>query len=167
MYNADGNLVKLTDNVSGNWYHYTYDANGWLQTVSNSAGLSESYMFNADGDRLRFTDIHGNTSTYTYFQGHLKTAENASGYAVNISYDQAWNITEITCNDGSVISFNYDDNGNLTSITNPLGDSMTYVYDDSRRISNITYGDYSFDLTYDDFGNIATVTQNGHTISYE
>ncbi len=124
-------------------------------------------MINADGDRLRFNDIHGNTSPYTYFQGHLKTAENASGYAVNISYDQAWNITEITCNDGSVISFNYDDNGNLTSITNPLGDSMTYVYDDSRRISNITYGDYSFDLTYDDFGNIATVTQNGHTISYE
>ena len=167
VYYADGNLAKLTDNVSGNWNLYTYDANGWLQTISNSAGLSESYVCNANGDLLRFTDIYGNTSTYTYFQGHLKTAENATGYAVNVSYDQAWNITEITCNDGSVISFNYDDNGNLTIITDPLGNSMTYVYDDSQRVSHVTYGDYSFELTYDDFGNIATVTQNGHTTSYE
>ena len=73
----------------------------------------------------------------------------------------------IACNDGSVISFNYDDNGNLTIITDPLGNSMTYVYDDSQRVSHVTYGDYSFELTYDDFGNIATVTQNGHTTSYE
>ena len=167
VYYADGNLAKLTDNVSGNWNYYTYDANGWLQTISNSAGLSESYVSNANGDLLRFTDIYGNTSAYTYFQGHLKTAENATGYAVNISYDQAWNLTEVICNDGSVISFSYDDNGNLTSITNPLGNSMTYVYDDSQHVSHVTYGDYSFDLSYDDFGNIASVTQNGHTTAYE
>ena len=167
VYYADGNLAKLTDNVSGNWNYYTYDANGWLQTISNSAGLSESYVSNANGDLLRFTDIYGNTSAYTYFQGHLKTAENATGYAVNISYDQAWNLTEVICNDGSVISFSYDDNGNLTSITNPLGNSMTYVYDDSQHVSHVTYGDYSFDLSYDDLGNIASVTQNGHTTAYE
>ncbi|MBR4517548.1 MAG: hypothetical protein IKO65_00955 [Victivallales bacterium] len=167
VYYADGNLAKLTDNVSGNWNHYTYDANGWLQTVSNSAGLSESYVCNADGEILRFTDIYGNTSSYTYFQGHLKTAQNATGYAVNISYDQNWNITEFTYSDGSVISFDYDDNGNLTRITDQLGNSMTCEYDDSWRISRVNYGDYSSAVTYDNFGHIATVTQNGHITSYE
>ncbi|MCR4574539.1 MAG: hypothetical protein K5787_12305 [Lentisphaeria bacterium] len=167
VYYADGNLAKLTDNVSGDWLHYTYDANGWLQTVSNSAGLSESYVCNAEGEIFRFTDIYGNTSSYTYFQGHLKTAQNATGYAVNISYDQNWNITEFTYSDGSVISFDYDENGNLTRFTDQLGNSMTCEYDDSWRISRVIYGDYSSAVTYDNFGYIATVTQNGHTTSYE
>ena len=167
VYYADGNLAKLTDNVSGNWRHYTYDANGWLQTVTASTGLGETYVFNADGDLLHHTDVYGNTFSYTYFQGHLKTAENATGYAVNFSYDQNWNITEVTCNDGSVISLDYDDIGNLTQITDQLGNTMTYEYDDSWRVSRVSYGDYSFDVTYDNYDNIATITQNGHTTSYE
>ena len=167
VYYADGNLAKLTDNVSGNWNYYTYDVNGWLQTVTSSIGRGESFVCNANGDLLRHTDAYGDTSVYTYFQGHLKTAENAAGYAVNISYDQDWNITEFTCGDGSVITFGYDQNGDMSRITDPLGNEMTYAYDDKRRISKVTYGGYSFSLTYDNLGNIASVTQNGHTTAYE
>ena len=166
VYYADGNLAKLTDNVSGDWISCTYDSNGWRHTLTSSAGIEESYVYNANGDMLRYTDRYGGTSSYTYFQGHLKTAENATGYAVNISYDQDWNITGFTYSDGSVVTFAYDAGGNLTGITDPLGNVLTCDYDDSRRISKVTYGAYSFALTYDNFGNIATVTQNGHTVAY-
>ena len=167
VYYADGSLAKLTDNVSGNWVSFTYDANGYYQTVTDFSGLSESYTFSADGDLLRYTDTYGNTSAFTYFQGHLKTAEDANGYAVNISYDKEWNITEFICSDGAVIKFNYDEYGNMSQIVDPLGNVTSYEYDDVRRISGVTCGDYSFTLTYDIMGNIASVTQNEHTVSYE
>jgi len=167
VYYADGNLARLTDNVSGSWNYYTYDANGNIQTMTCSSGTGESYVLNANGNVIRRTDAYGNTYAYTYFKGHVKTVENSTGYAVNISYDQDWNVTEYTCSDDAVITFSYDETGKLTGITNPLGYSMTFAYDDSRHISTVTFGDYSADLTYDSFGNIASVTQNGHTISYE
>ena len=167
VYYADGSLAKWTDNVSGSWVSWTYDDNGYCQTMSSSAGLSESFTYDADGNLLRYTDAYGNTSVYTYFQGHLKTAENASGYAVNIGYDQDWNTTEFTCSDGSVTTFDYDENGTMYQIVDPLGNVMSYEYDDALRISGVTCGDYSFAMTYDLMGNIASVTQNGHTTSYE
>ena len=167
VYYADGSLAKLTDNVSGSWVCFTYDSNGYTQTVTDSSGLGESYVYDANGNLLRYTDAYGSTSVYTYFQGHLKTAENADGYAVNISYDQDWNITEFICSDGAVVTFGYDENGNLSQIVDPLGNVMSYEYDDSRRISTVAYGDYSFTLTYDNLGNIASVTQNEHTTYYE
>ena len=167
MYYADGNLAFLTDNVSGEWLIYQYDENGYPRTISSSSGLSEAYVFNANGDMLRYTDPYGNTSSYTYFQGHLKTAVNAAGYSVNVSYDQDWNITQFVCGDGSVITFDYDENGNMTGITDPLGGTMTFDYDDSRRISKVALGDYSYTKTYDNIGNIASITRNGHTTFYE
>ena len=167
VYYADGSLAKLTDNVSGSWVCFTYDSNGYTQTMTDSSGLGESYVYDANGNLLRYTDAYGSTSVYTYFQGHLKTAENADGYAVNISYDQDWSITEFICSDGTVVTFGYDESGNLSQIIDPLGNVMSYEYDDSRRISAVTYGDYSFALTYDNLGNIASVTQNGHTAYYE
>ncbi len=167
VYYADGNLAKLTDNVTGSWISYTYDSNGWCQTVTSSVGVGESYVFDANGNLLFYTDANGNKSSYTYFQGHMKTAENATGYAVNFSYDQDWNVTEFVCSDGSVVTIDYDEYGNMSQIVDPLGNSMVFEYDDSWHLSSVTRGDYSFTLTYDNYGNIASVTQNEHTIFYE
>ena len=167
MYYADGDLAFLTDNVSGGWIIYQYDENGYPLAITSSAGLRESFVFNANGDMLYYTDPYGNMSAYTYFQGHLKTAENAAGYSVNVSYDQDWNITQFVCGDGSVITFDYDENGSMYKITDPLGGTMTFDYDDSRRIAKVAMGDYSCTMTYDNIGNIASVTRNGHTTYYE
>ncbi|MFZ1700559.1 MAG: RHS repeat-associated core domain-containing protein [Pyrinomonadaceae bacterium] len=105
-YNADGNLVSITDgdnNVTtverngagkptgirspyGQLTSFTLDANGYLASVTNPAGESNQYTYNADGFLLSKRDPNGNVNTFTYDdKDRLIRNDNQTGGSHNFS----------------------------------------------------------------------------------
>ncbi len=68
-------IVSVSDRA-GNTVSYTYDAPGRLTTVTDTLGRNHTYTYNAQGRLATATDFTGRTATYSY---------NASGQLVSVS----------------------------------------------------------------------------------
>ncbi|MFJ8946846.1 LamG-like jellyroll fold domain-containing protein [Streptomyces sp. NPDC102395] len=113
-----------------------YDAPGGdLSRTVSSAGVAESYKYNALGEATEVTDGAGNTSKFTYtMDGDVLTATNPDGTSTRNTYNGYGQLTATSDLDtaGAVLrtsSTAYDRAGNAVSVTDPRGHSTTYTYD--------------------------------------
>ncbi|WP_438044438.1 LamG-like jellyroll fold domain-containing protein [Sorangium sp. So ce128] len=63
---AGGRLHRATDDASGRWFELSYDGDGRVQGVTDSAGRSISYHY-TNGDLTSSVDARGSTRLYTYW----------------------------------------------------------------------------------------------------
>jgi YD repeat-containing protein len=114
---------------------YTYDAQGNLVSITNAAGhLTTLSNYDANGRTGRITDPNGITTDLSYSaRGWLtsKTVSGTGGAAETTSYDYdgVGQMTRATLPDGSAIFYTYDPAHRLTNIADSLGNSMTYTLD--------------------------------------
>ncbi len=175
-------VTSLTDPV-GRAITFSYDGNGFLQSVTDFAIPPRSVQYSYTNDRLtQVTDVLGNTINYTYnAEGQLETITDQRSIATvtNIyggskvieQYDGNNNRTQYTYTlvDQQFTTTITHPNGNtsvhrhskdegywlLTSIENPFGDTITYTYDDNNNRTSIT--DRNGNVTsfaYDSRGNV-------------
>jgi len=78
------------------------------------------------------------------------------------TYDPAGRLEEVYRNGARLSRYEYDTNGNRLKHITPT-ETITATYDDQDRL--LTYGDIAY--TYTANGELATKTQNGHTVRYE
>lgn len=173
LYNSRGQLTdKLyPDNTSA---HYTYDANGRLETASNRASatttFSYTYTYYNNGRMKSVTDSNGRTISYDQYDGIGQSKKvtlfpnTADQRIVTYDYDAA-NRPGNIYSSGGTFTFSYDALGRRSRRANPNGTQTDYSYDDLNRLTslnhNITGGSTIMANgypEYDQTGNIKTRT---------
>ena len=137
--------------AQGNHLRYTY-SNGTLLSVGvpylGSTKILYAYQYNSNGTLSKLTDAYGNVTTY--------------------GYDAHGNLTSIT--HPSPLggeSFSYDTVSRVSTSTDGLTQQTTYTYDNLDRVTKLTYaGGISVSYSYDDNGNLSSMTDPTGTTSY-
>ena len=130
---------------------YTYDSNGNVRTVTDSAGKVTTFGYDAlnrtiysiapdnngttwfeydAADRVtKVTDPLGKATYYVYDGfGQLWKQISPDSGTISFTYDASGLRTSMIRNDGSVTTFGYDGLGRLTAMTS-AGSTKAYVYD--------------------------------------
>ena len=152
-YDLDGNLTSSTPASGNRATTYTYDALGRLITqtdpVSATDQVTISYGYDAAGNRTRYTDGRGNSTTYTVNTlGLPEKVIEPSTTAHPALADRTWTAS-------------YDAAGNAVSLLSPGGVTRTRVFDAAGRLQTETGANAEApttarNLTYDLDGRLAT-----------
>ncbi len=153
---------------------YQYDAldRRISRTLTGVVGETTTYGYDP-ANRLRSMVYRGETTTFDYDPaGRLRLKTLPNGIRQELTYDDADRLLAIVHKnpDDTVIdaiTYRYDANGRRIaqiSDRSPLPDAVfTAVYDDADRMTAITFtatGE-TFDLGYDEDGNLATKAERG------
>jgi RHS repeat-associated protein len=169
--NAAGNPVEVKSKTE-----WTYDNRGNKLTEKDALGNVSRWTYNSRGQILTETDALGNTATYTYSpSGNLLTAKDAKGNVTKYNYDLRGNILSITDATNNTTNFQYNAAGDATNLEDSSGNKASYIYDSNgnRRRETMTVltptGPQEFvtEWTYNNEGQIKSVTQGGRTVTYE
>ena len=173
-YNASGEVTSQTDaptdvSVSA----IGTDVSGGVTTSTQDSKVT-TYSYNRDGS-LRSRDNNDSAVpkvTYSYDEGGRTSKTDEEGSSADVTYlkmDRAGLPLTVQGADGSIVKYTYDKNGNiLTQTTGNRKISYTYGTSDGNR-DLVTHtetsktggsADISADYTYDDYGQVATMTQN-------
>jgi RHS repeat-associated protein len=121
-----------TDNVQGLPTSYTlfvaalrhietYDASGFLQSVTDESGI---------GAALAYSTAQ-TPSQIAPRPGLLLTVTDPNGRQLNFVYDANARIHQVTLPDGGLLIYTYDAVGNLASVQYPDNRSLQYAYNES------------------------------------
>lgn len=184
-YNLMGQPVKTT--VGGQQTSYTYNAAGWLASVTTPGSRTTTYAYDAlgritsvtlpgdgitplpvytytydeNGNMVSAADPLGNTTSYTYDRlNRLETVIDPLGNLTTYHYDARGNLTGITDPRGSTRQATYNDASQLTAITDRMDNTTTYDYSDLGRLLKITdpRGLFYTEYTYDPNGNVVALS---------
>ena len=187
-YDASGRLVAQID-AAGNRTEYDHDVAGNTETVTDRDGTpsvfeyddegnltrsdigaaSQTYTYDARGNRLTETDGNGNTITFTYNANDQVTSEtDPLGNTTSYDYDAEGRVAGITDPGGAELNFTYDGNGNLTEQRDAGGNLIQgMTVDASGNPDTVTTAAGTTLLDHDANGNITKLTQpNGVEIDY-
>ena len=182
-YTEDGNFVTKQRDARGNEVTNTLDANGKLLSVTDPAGQSVHYSYDASnrvtGVQSTYT-VNGESRTsrneYTYENDRLKTvAHNTTGDAVdvvyNFEYDNLGRKTTVKVGEQALSTNVYspDRKSRLDEVQYGNGGKVKYTYDEFDRVTGVGYdNDESprFTYEYDSKGRAAFVkdSTDGSTI---
>jgi RHS repeat-associated protein len=120
-YDADGNLISSTPASGNRATTYTYDALGRLtqqiDPVTATQSITIGYGYDAAGNRTRYTDGRGNSTTYTINTlGLPEKVIEPSTTAHPAPADRTWTAS-------------YDAAGNSSLLLSPGGVQRTRTYD--------------------------------------
>ena len=173
-YTEDGNFVAKQRDARGNEVTNTLDANGKLLSVTDPAGQSVHYSYDASnrvtGVQSTYT-VNGESRTsrneYTYENDRLKTvAHNTTGDAVdvvyNFEYDNLGRKTTVKVGEQALSTNVYspDRKSRLDEVQYGNGGKVKYTYDEFDRVTGVGYdNDESprFTYEYDSKGRAAFV----------
>jgi RHS repeat-associated protein len=134
-YNRDGSLNYVQD-ADGNRITAGYTG-GQLTSLTHSSGQSLDLAYNTAGLISSVTDSAGRTTTYHYDAGnqYLTSVENFNGATTTYTYDTGANpltahaLASIAFPDGTHDYFTYDSQGRLSDIHHDAGaEDTTFAY---------------------------------------
>ena len=124
-----GRITQLTETIQGTTttWAYSYENSGRLSIVTRNGAPFESYIYDANGNRLTRVSAAGTTIYGTDDQDRLLSAVGTSG-AQSWMYDSNGDLVQ--CNDSTgQTSFDYDTTGQLLNVTKPNGNVVSYELD--------------------------------------
>jgi len=188
-YDTKGNVertIRIVDgsNIETSIARYT---NGQVETIttpSNSSANTEAetrYTYDALGYLSTVTDPLGNVSTFSYDPGgRLRNKEDPDHVDIDYSYYPLNQVETVTDMLDRITTYTYDRNGNLDTIEDPrniitdydynnrdLIETVTsattriakYDYDEAGRTTRITNAKDNFwEMSYDEAGNLNSKT---------
>ena len=172
VYDKMGNPTSLKVKVNDNYYietGATYTANGaYVSQTSDQDGYTESYSYNdTRGTLTKYTDKMGRVTNYTYDNNTdavtsvSQTLSNGQTVSNSYTYDN-YRLKTISHN-GFNYSFAYDNFGNVTQTKVGSQVLSTNTYGNNNGdLKQVEYGNGNkIGYTYDDYGNISAISQNG------
>jgi YD repeat-containing protein len=166
---------------------YGYDARGRLTSISTNTRHA-SFTYDANGFLGSVTDPEGHTTTYGYdLTGRITGITRPDGGIVGFTYDNNGNITVLTNPVDVSHSFGFNTVNLNSSYTTPLSGSYSYVYDkdrhllqtnfpsgkqifnvyDNTRLSQIQTPEGNIDFTYLCGMKIDSITKGTESITYD
>jgi RHS repeat-associated protein len=175
IYDANENLISMTDPLQNPPTKYTYDSNGFQTSVQDPLGHTSHKTYNQFGGVTSATDAaNTNTQTLTYdanFNLKLVTdlLNGPNSPVFSGTYDTLGNLLTGTDANNKTTQYAYDPRGNLTQVTDPLNE-ITYLGYDAmdRLISKTDPLNNLTKFTYDALGNLKTkVDAQKNVTSYQ
>ncbi|HET7832322.1 MAG TPA: hypothetical protein VFK88_05100 [Gallionella sp.] len=121
----DGPRTDVTDVTN-----YGYDAQGNLVSVTNALNrLTTLGSYDAHGRPGTLTDPNGLVTSFTYDARGRLTARSAGGESTSYSYDGAGQLVAVNTPTGATYGYTYDAAHRLTGIADNLGNRVSYTLD--------------------------------------
>lgn len=109
---------------------YAYDAQFNLLKVTNAAGHVTSLSnYDANGRVGRIVDANGSVSELGYNERGWLVSKKVNAELTGYRYDGSGKLTAINLPDGSTVTYSYDAAHRLTGVTDTLGNSVAYTLD--------------------------------------
>ena len=182
-YNGRSQMTAVVDAISQR-YEFLYDPRGRV-TQNKKGTATESFVYDAAGNRSQRTDFNGAITNYSYdalnrltttsypdttsvtfgydVLSRLTTATNPTG-TVTLAYDNRGRVSSSTDVFGQVVSYAYDANSNRTQLSLNSVTNATYQYDVLSRLSQITdSASLSFTFAYDATNKLTSRTNPNST----
>jgi YD repeat-containing protein len=135
----DPSEIRMIDgNGDPTWYVST--ETGWLASVTDSAGNTLAYSYDASGNRIRVVNAAGETSSFTYDSSNRLTSVTDGGNNRWTADYSAAPTVRITDPNKKVWVLKYDASNNLLSTTDPLGNILTALRNGAGQITALTDG---------------------------
>ncbi|TDR22310.1 Ig-like domain-containing protein [Marinicella litoralis] len=183
---TSGHELRFTENgiehSGGLSVEFIRDAQGRITRIEKANGEGVDYGYDAAGDLVSFTDLNGNTTTFTYIQDHylediidprgIRVARNeydsggrlvahidADGNRIEYDNNLIARTSTITDRRGNSMVNAFDNAGNIIAQTNALGETTNYEYNYLRlEESRTNHLGHRTEWTYDAQGNQLTET---------
>ena len=177
-YDADGRLTTVTDNL-GRTLTLAYDSTtGFLTTVTGPGNTVCSYFYDADDNLVQVDQPGGEVREFAYestvSSKLLTSITHNSELTHTYDYDAESRVTYTAWSDANELTFTYNGNGS-TTFTDAQGHATTVYYELLYGVWKalgigtgcVTCPTREYDITYDDNGNIASLTDyNGNLTTY-
>lgn len=169
----NGSLKSIAKGKGNDKTTYTYNAVGYLETVSQtvtniisgaSVEIESSYLY--DGDTLKSITHNGTTYSFDYdVYGNVKSVKVGDQSLANYSYSNADSLNQIVYGNGDKIIYAYNDIGKIESISTikagETDDALTeysYQYSENKEtIENAPEGASNIIKCIDNVNNTSTL----------
>ena len=125
---AGGRLTGKTETIQGvaTSYSYTYDSAGQLSTVATNSGVTVSYSYDANGNRVSYTGTNS-------LRGQYDAQDRQTNYGT-LAYTYRDDGQLVSSTDGqATTNYQYDAFGNLLGVSLPDGTQIDYLVDGTGR----------------------------------
>ncbi len=175
-YSYNG-LGEVTEENFGNGVHtdFTYDNSGNLLTATNASGTTTFAYDDAAYPNLvtSVTDPDGRFIAYAYDANGRLDQMNQNGYVVSYAYDTSGRLATMTDSASNLIAtYHYNDANQVIREDMGNGTYTTYTYTPTGQIQSLINSapdgtvNSEFNYTYDDLGNVLTMTTLEGTTTY-
>ena len=95
-------------------------------------GVTETFVYDASGNRIAQTDAEGRMTTFTYDAcGRMLTSTDADGHMTANAYSDSGRLVSVTDALGRVTRFSWTPSGKLAATVCPDGSTVTNIYDEA------------------------------------
>lgn len=166
LYHAPTGLPFVFTNAEGKRTVFLYRARRVsgltfydLSRIIAADGGSRSFVYDAKGNLVRFTDEVRKTWRFTYNDnGQVLTSTNPLRGVSTFTYDAAGNLASSQDPDTGVTTYDYDPQNRLETVNRPDASTVDIDYDARNRITMITdERSNAYSYTYDDNGRLTDV----------
>jgi RHS repeat-associated protein len=169
-YFLDRNLKKVVapgEDGGTQETSYTYDANGYRETMTDANGNTTHYQHNAFGqlEWIRDSDLRETSWDYDPATGNLLTVTAPDNAVTTYRYEDpgnTWKLTSVVRpgpNGDAVTTFGYDPWGNVSSVTDPMNNTTSFTYDALGKVlSRADPANGTTFFAYDNISRLKTVT---------
>jgi YD repeat-containing protein len=164
-------LLETATDPNGNVTRYDYDAEGNLIKITNPLKQIISFSdFEKHGNPQTIIDQNGITTKLSYTPRGWLATTTTDGAITRLFYDNVGNLTKLILPDETTFSYVYDDARYLSEIQAPYG-TIKYTRDNAGNITkqDIDGGVYSEQRTYDEINRLLKITTaiSTQTFSYD
>jgi YD repeat-containing protein len=158
-------VAQVLDTGQEQRHTQTYDASGRLQSLTDPAGRTFSFLYAANG--IDLTSIRNNllnseqVAAMTYNSIHLPlTYTDYAGQTYSLTYNAFGQLTSLKRPDGATMNLTYDAQGFLMQVARAgTAYQETYSYDAANRLRTWTSTDgYTLTLDYDNLDRLTKIT---------
>ena len=167
VYNCLNKPASVVD-ATGKTTTYTYNALGKVATVTDSMNHRQEYSYNSRGQNTSVRDANNGISSAEYdVLGNITKLAGPLGGATHYTYDEMGRLIAETTSSGGTVSYGYNELNVKEQLTNARGQVRKYFHDAMGRIVGYVGAEDSVSYTYDQNGNVLTVTDKNGTVKRE
>lgn len=128
-----GRVTQITQTSGGTTVTMltrTYNAQGLVQSITNSRGATKTFAYDASGNVTSISDALGQVTYFQNFDAHGRPTRvvRSNGTVVERTFDSRSRLTSKTVA-GRSTSYSYDPAGRLVGVTRPDGSWSTRSFD--------------------------------------
>lgn len=170
VYNDDGDIAQISTDSDRTDIGYE---NGYLNSIKNqnvvttintddNGNIEGVTAVGEDNDEVEEIGYFYGSTTYTYDGLYPKTETDVFGNVTTTTYDYLTGlVTSIVDSNGVSTDYTYDKDGNVVQVLNGKENdkkTIIYTYDKFGNILTIENGDLVYTFTYNDYGDLKTIS---------